>query len=37
MKVQTDQELMKLARDNVKIREAKRLGIDIEDPTKLQI
>lgn len=33
----TDKELMKIARDNVKIREAKRLGVNIEDPNKLKI
>ena len=36
-KVMTDKELMKIARDNVKIREAKRLGVNIEDPSKLKI
>ena len=37
MKVMSDKELMKIARDNVKMREAKRLGVNIEDPSKLKI
>ena len=35
--IRTDEELMKMARENVKMREAKKIGVESEDPDKIQL